>query len=156
MRLHIANNIKKGEYLLHSDMFNTNRFPVKGTVINSGLGESNLLNIAAGLASQNNTVWIYGVCGFIIHRYEQMKFSIRDFGSKKGKIIIFNAGKIGYSGLGAGHVLDDDYNIMKCLDILYYAPKDLDELKAVLKLIDSKDTGVFYIQLGEDYDRNNR
>jgi len=52
--------------------------------------------------------------------------------------------------------LDDDYNIMKCLDIPYYVPKYLDELKAVLKLIDSKDTGVFYIQLGEDYDRNNR
>jgi transketolase C-terminal domain/subunit len=153
MRLHIANKIKENEYLVHSDMFNVSKFPVKCNVINTGLSELNALNISTGLALNNNTVYLYGVCGFIIHKYEQLRFGIRDIGSKKGKIIIFNAGKIGYESIGPGHILDDDLDIMKILKIPYFIPKDLKDLDKILQKIEKEKTGVFYIQLGKDYNR---
>jgi len=151
MRLLLSKFIKKEDYFLHADMWNVKRFPVEGNVINCGLGESNLLNIAGGIASEENTVYIYGVCGFIIHRLEQLKFSCRDFGSRFGKIIILNAGKYGYDNLGDGHKLDDDREIMNMLNIKFFDPKSLGELQNLLNIIDNQENGIFYIQLGKDY-----
>jgi transketolase C-terminal domain/subunit len=151
MRKTLAASLTKDDYLIHADMFNTNNFKTNAKVINCGLGESNALNIASGIASKNNNVYIYGVCGFIIHRFEQLKFSVRNFGSKTGKIIIVNAGKIGYSGLGNGHVLDDDLDIMNILKIKSYTPETLEEFKSILEELKSITTGIYYIQLGRDY-----
>jgi len=151
MRKYITETIKTDEYLLHADMLDSDRFPCNGNVINCGLGENNLLNVAGGIASQGNTVFIYGVAGFIIHRFEQLKLSCKLFGANIGKIIIFNAGKIGYSDFGIGHSIEDDYNICKMLNIPFYAPEDLEALKATLKIIENKNNGIFYIQLGKDY-----
>jgi len=153
MRKYIAKQLTEDEYLLHADMFNTKNFPTKATVINTGLGESNLLNIAGGIASQGKNVYIYGVAGFIIHRLEQLKFSCKHFGAKHGKIIIFNAGKVGYEGLGIGHKMDDDIDIMRMYDIPYFQPKILNNLKIVLKDIETENNGLFYIQLGKDFKR---
>ncbi len=153
MRLHFANKLNPKDYLLHADMFNVNKFPTSANVINIGLGESNLLNIAGGISSQNNTVYIYGVAGFIIHRLEQLKFSCRDFGAVKGKIIILNAGKIGYSKLGSGHSILDDEPIMKMLNIAFYAPLTLEEFDNILNDLEKKENGIYYIQLGKDYER---
>jgi len=150
MRKLMAAYLKKEEYLLHADMFNTKNFPTKAKVINIGLGESNLLNITGGLSSLGNTVYIYGVAGFIIHRYEQLKFSCRDFGSKNGKIIICNAGKYGYETLGAGHKLDDDLGIMELSNIEYFQPETLEDMKNILETLDKKENGIYYIQLGKD------
>jgi transketolase len=153
MRLQLSKEIKKDEYLLHADMWNIDRFPIEGICINIGLGESNLLNIAGGIASQGKNVYIYGVCGFIIHRLEQLKFSCKHFGANYGKIIIFNAGKVGYEGLGIGHKMDDDIDIMRMYDIPYFQPKILNNLKIVLKDIETENNGLFYIQLGKDFKR---
>ena len=150
MRLRLSEYITENDYFLHADMWNTKRFPIKGKVINVGLGESNLLNIAGGLARNGETVYVYGVSGFIIHRFEQLKFSARDFGSKQGKIILVNAGAYGYDKLGAGHKLEDDYDIMDCLDIPFYEPKDLREFLDFLDIIKKKKHGIFYIRLGKD------
>lgn len=150
MRKKIAEFIRKDEYLLHADMFNTTRFPIKGIEVNVGLREATLLNVAGGLASQKNTVWVYGVAGFIIHRIEQLKFSCVQFGAKKGKIIIFNAGKIGYENLGPGHRLDDDRELMSIYNIPFYEPENLEELSFILDGIRNKSNGIFYIKLGKD------
>lgn len=133
-------------------MFNIKKFPTKGIVIDCGLGESNLLNIAGGLAASGKTVYIYGVLGFIIHKFEQLKYSAKYFGSKNGKIIICNAGKNGYENLGIGHILDDDIEIMKILNIEYFIPDTLEEFNEILNQLDSKKNGIFYIQLGKDYE----
>lgn len=139
-------------FFLHADMWNLNRFPFSENVevINCGLGESNLLNIAGGIASQGKTVYIYGVCGFIIHRLEQLKFSCKHFGAEIGKIIICNAGKNGYEGLGIGHILDDDKEIMNVYNIPFYEPKDVEEFTKILKNIETQANGIFYIRLGKD------
>jgi len=151
MRKIIVNYLKETDYLLHADMFNTKKFPTKAKVINCGLGESNLLNIAGGLASQRKTVYIYGVAGFIIHRFEQLKFSCKLFGSEYGKIIIFNAGKIGYEGQGAGHLLNDDIQIMEILNIEYFQPETKEDIYNILEYLNNKKIGLYYIQLGKDF-----
>lgn len=131
-------------------MWNKTKFPTDAKVIDCGLGESNLVNMAGGLASTGNTVFIYGVAGFIIHRLEQLKFSCKHFGSHFGKIIICNAGKYGYEKFGIGHQLDDDYEIMKMLDIPFYDPVDCDEFQTILSQLESRQTGIWYIRLGRD------
>lgn len=147
MRKTLSTFIGEDDYLFHADMW---RFDTQAKTINFGLGESNLLNVAGGLAATGKTVYIYGVCGFIIHRYEQLKFSCRDFGGQFGKIIICNAGKYGYSHFGSGHILDDDINIMKVLGIRYYQPDHVEQFIGVLKALKTGPNGVYYIQLGAD------
>lgn len=151
MRLQLSKMIKKDDYFLHADMWNVTKFPIiSKNIINVGLGESNLLNIAGGLASEGKNVYIYGVSGFIIHRLEQLKFSCLHFGAKSGKIIICNAGKYGYEKLGIGHLLNDDKQIMDMLNIPFYNPKDNSEFENTLSYINTKNIGIFYIQLGKD------
>jgi transketolase len=152
MRKTLAEFLCEDDYLLHADMFNIDRFKTDAKVINCGLGESNLVNVAAGLASEGKTVYIYGVAGFIIHRFEQLKFSAKNFGSKNGKIIICNAGKYGYEKLGEGHALNDDLEIMKTLDIDIYDPINADMFRNILSLLDMKKSGIFYVRLGKDED----
>lgn len=152
MRSTLAKLIQPDEYLLHADMFNTKKFKTKGQVINCGLGESNLLNVAGGLASLGKTVYIYGVAGFIIHRFEQLKFSCKHFGAEVGKIVICNAGKHGYEELGIGHLLDDDIELMQVLNIDTFQPETLNHFENSIELIKTKPNGIFYIQLGRDFE----
>jgi len=150
MRLQLSKILKQTDYLLHADMWNTKNFTSKARIINVGLGESNLLNIAGGIASEKNTVYIYSVAGFIIHRLEQLKFSCKHFGAKHGKIIICNAGKYGYEKLGIGHLLNDDKQIMDMLNIPFYQPKDVNEFTDIINHINTQKNGIYYIQLGKD------
>ena len=152
MRSHLGKYLTKNDYILHADMWNIEKFPTRAKVINCGLGESNLLNIAGGLARNGNNVYIYGVAGFIIHRFEQLKFSCAKFGAQYGKIVICNAGKVGYDKLGDGHKLDDDIDLMNILNVNIFQPTSLEEFNIVLDTISDYDTGMFYIQLGKDYD----
>jgi len=151
MRQTIAKQLKGTDYLLHADMFNINKFKTDAKVLNTGLGEANLLNIAGGLASQEESIYVYGVAGFIMHRIEQLKYSCVPF-VDKGKIVIFNAGKIGYSKLGAGHTIDNNKDICRMLNIDFLAPKNLEELNKLLNHLDDKN-GIYYIELGKDYER---
>lgn len=153
MRKLLTQYIKHNDYFIHADMWNTERFPILGKVINTGLGESNALNIAGGIARNSNTVFVYGVAGFIIHRLEQLKLSCKHFGAQVGKIIILNAGKIGYDSFGIGHSIEDDEDIMKMLDIEFYAPTDLKNLEDIMSRILKQSNGIYYIQLGRDYER---
>ena len=58
---------------LHCDMWG---FPLAPNVINCGIGEPNMVNIAAGLASQGKKVIVYGVAGFVIYKsYEPVSYT---------------------------------------------------------------------------------
>lgn len=153
MRRLVAQYIKKEDFLIHCDMFDIEKFPTEANVINCGLGESNAMNVAGGIASTGKTVWVYGVAGFLIHRIEQLKFSCLHFGAKNGKIIIVNAGRVGYGNLGIGHKLDDDISIMDMYNILSYKPYYLNDLQNIINNIEKEENGVFYIQLGKDFER---
>ena len=119
--------------------------------INVGIQEPNMVNIAAGLASQGKQVVVYGVAGFVIYKaYEQIKLNIKGWAEHYGSIVFVNAGQNGcYSVCGRGHLLDDDDLLMKALDIPLYAPPDrktfLRDVKEGLQ-----QTGTRYIRLGWD------
>jgi hypothetical protein len=44
---------------------------------------------------------------------------------------------------------------MNILKIPYFVPESLEGLENHLEIIKKEKTGIFYIQLGQDYDRNN-
>ncbi|MAF26184.1 hypothetical protein CL634_11535 [bacterium] len=137
-------------YFLHADMWSFKRFNERfpNRCINVGIQEPNMINIAGGLASQGKKVIVYGVAGFVIHRaYEQIKFSVKNFGDN---VIFVNAGANGcYKIAGKGHILDDDAQVMSALGIELIEPIDRSSfLRAVTDSI--RCSGTQYIRLGWD------
>ena len=137
-------------YLLHADLWKWNSDDYN--CINCGIQEPNMVNIAAGLASQGKKVIIYGVCGFVIYKaYEQIKMNIRGWADTKGSIIFVNAGAGGqYAMQGKGHYLNDDREIMALLNIYSYDPQDRSTFVKIIKEGLRKDAGVRYVRLGWD------
>lgn len=156
MRKYLTQKLKDG-YFLHADMWGT-RFPFPEEsnikVIDFGLAETTLVNAAAGLYLNGENVYIYGVAGYIIHQMEQIKYtiqkSIKDIPTK-GKIIIFNAGKIGYDKMSEAHRLVDDCHLMRHYNILYFDPIEIEDLENALKIIDNENVKLSYIRLGKDF-----
>lgn len=137
-------------YFLHADMWGFPRFKTKYPTrcINVGIQESNMINIAGGLASQGKIVIVYGVAGFVYQRaYEQLKFSVTHFGKS---VTLVNAGANGcYSACGIGHIPDDDYALMDALKINKYEPHTRSEFIRTLKsCIRNRETN--FIRLGWD------
>lgn len=135
---------------LHADMWSfskfKNRFPER--CLNFGIQETNMVNVAGGLASQGKDVIIYGVAGFVYQRgYEQLKFSVVNFGKS---VTFINAGHNGcYNRCGIGHLPDDDFHVMSGLNVNRYEPETRGEfIKTVIKCIRSKQTN--FIRLGWD------
>ena len=140
-------------YLLHCDMWGFKKFVSvrPDRVINCGIQEPTMVNIAAGLASQGKKVIIYGVAGFVLYKsYEQIKLNIKGWAEHYGSIIFVNAGQNGcYSICGRGHLLDDDALLMQALQIPLYDPPDRSTfLRNVKEGLQT--TGVRYIRLGWD------
>ena len=136
-------------YFLHSDMWKWTDSDYK--IINCGVQEPNMVNIAAGLASQGKRVIVYGVAGFVIYKaYEQLKLNVKGWAENYGRIIFVNAGANGcYSALGRGHLLDDDDKLMSALGIELYDPADSSTFVRNIK-DGLKTKGVRYIRLGWD------
>lgn len=152
MRKHLNRFLKlyKGEvYLLHCDMWKWT--DENYNIINCGVQEPNMINIAAGLASQGKKVIIYGVAGFVIYKsYEQIKLNIKGWAEKYGSVVFVNAGYNGcYSICGRGHLVFDDHKLMDALDIPLYDPKDSSTFIKNLK-DGLKHNGVRFIRLGWD------
>lgn len=136
-------------YFLHCDMWKWT--DTKYTSINCGVQEPNMVNIAAGLASQGKKVIVYGVAGFVIYKaYEQIKLNIKGWAEKYGSIVFVNAGANGcYKVCGRGHLIDDDYKLMWALGIPVMDPPDRktfigDVINSLHK------PGVSFIRLGWD------
>lgn len=148
--LHKFLNRYPGEvYFLHADMWKWTEGNYK--IINCGVQEPNMVNIAAGLASQGKKVVIYGVAGFVIYKaYEQIKLNIKGWAEHKGSIIFVNAGHNGcYSICGRGHLVNDDSNLMAALEIPLFDP--LDRKTFVRDVKEGLQTnGVRFIRLGWD------
>jgi transketolase len=137
-------------YFLHADMWSFPLFKTKypHRCLNVGVQETNMINIAGGLASQGKSVIVYGVAGFVYQRgYEQLKFSVVNFGKS---VTLINAGANGcYSKCGIGHIPDDDYALMNALKINMYEPHTHCEFIRTLKeCIRNKQTN--FIRLGWD------
>lgn len=137
-------------YFMHADMWSFPLFKAKypDRCINVGVQETNMINIAGGLASQGKKVIVYGVAGFVYQRaYEQLKFSVVNFGKS---ITLVNAGANGcYSKCGIGHIPDDDYALMRALHIHTHEPSTrCDFIRTLKKCLRSNETN--FIRLGWD------
>ena len=137
-------------YFFHADMWSfplfRSRFPER--CLNFGIQETNMVNVAGGLASQGKKGIIYGVAGFVYQRgYEQLKFSVVNFGKS---VTLVNAGHNGcYDKCGIGHLPDDDYMLMEALKINCYEPSDrCSFVKATVECIRNKQTN--FVRLGWD------
>lgn len=135
-------------FLLHSDMW---PFTTKGNLINCGIQEPNMVNIAAGLASQGKKVIVYGVAGFVIYKaYAQIKLNIKGWAENYGSIIFVNAGYNGcYSFCGRGHLVYDDHMLMNALEIPLFDPPDRQTFVRNIK-DGLRNKGVRFIRLGWD------
>lgn len=140
-------------YLLHADMWGFKKFLAKRPdhVINCGVQEPNMINIAAGLASQGKRVIVYGVAGFVIYKaYEQIKLNVKGWAENYGSIIFVNAGHNGcYSICGRGHLVEDDHILMQALEIPLFDPITRKKFVRVLKE-GLQNTGTRFIRLGWD------
>ena len=136
-------------YFLHGDMWKWPEADYK--IINCGVQEPNMVNIAAGLASQGKRVIIYGVAGFVIYKaYEQIKLNIKGWAENYGSIVFVNAGRNGcYSSCGRGHLVNDDDDLMTALDIKLYSPQTTGSFIRMVKHGLQK-PGVRFIRLGWD------
>ena len=124
----------------------SNRFPER--CLNFGIQETNMVNVAGGLASQGKRVIIYGVAGFVYQRgYEQLKFSVANFGKN---VTLVNAGHNGcYNRCGIGHLPDDDYKLMDALGVICHEPNSrLGFLRTLTGCI--RDDRTNFIRLGWD------
>lgn len=155
MRKYLSENLKNGLFL-HADMWRLD-FPPENNikVIDFGLAEPTLINAAAGMYLNNQTVYIYGVAGFLIHRMEQIKYYLTKViqeNQREGKVIIFNAGKIGYEKFTTPHKLDNDIKLLKEIyNIEVFDPYTLEELNDTLKQIEDNDIKISYVRLGKDF-----
>ena len=148
--LHKFLNRYPGEvYFLHADMWKWTQGNYN--IINCGVQEPNMVNIAAGLASQGKKVIIYGVAGFVIYKaYEQIKLNIKGWAEHTGSIVFVNAGHNGcYSICGRGHLVEDDYILMWGLGISLMTPPDR---KTFVRNVKEglQEPGVRFIRLGWD------
>ena len=123
---------KQNYHLLIADLGYFDKIENTGNLINTGVQESNLVNIACGLALSGVKVFIYSVSGFVIQRaYEQIKFNI----CQKSKNVTFITAGAGlcYNKCGTGHYLNNDFALMATLpDITMYAPVDKNEFVQIL------------------------
>lgn len=148
--LHKFLNRYPGEiYFLHADMWKWTDGNYR--IINCGIQEPTMVNIAAGLASQGKKVIIYGVAGFVLYKsYEQIKLNIKGWAENYGSIIFVNAGHNGcYSACGRGHLVEDDYKLMEALDIPLIDPPDRCRFVSAIKE-GLKAPGVRFVRLGWD------
>jgi transketolase len=148
--LHKFLNRYKGEvYFLHCDMWKWT--DGNYNIINCGVQEPNMVNIAAGLASQGKRVIVYGVAGFVLYKaYEQMKLNIKGWAENHGSVLFVNAGANGcYSICGRGHLLDDDKQLTSALGMEFYDPVDTSTFVRNVKE-GLQHTGSRYIRLGWD------
>lgn len=138
-------------YVLIGDLGNFPEFQKEfpDRLINTGIAESNMVSLAAGLALTGNKVFIYSVAGFCIHRgFEQLKFEV---GHISKNLVIINAGaSLCYNRVGSGHYLTDDFALMRTLpNVNIYAPIDKPEFeKTLVKAYLNKE--ITYIRTGMD------
>jgi transketolase len=132
--------------LLHCDMWG---FDCPS--INCGIQEPNMVNVAAGLAYQGKRVVVYGVAGFVLYKaYEQMKLNIKGWAENYGSIVFVNAGRNGcYSVCGRGHLVNDDQDLCKALEMDLYTPTTRKEFLRDVKT-GLQTNGCRFIRLGND------
>lgn len=121
-----------------------NRFPEQ--YYNVGIGEQNMIGLAAGLALDGKKVFVYSIGNFPTLRcLEQIRNDLCYH--QLNVTIISQGGGFNYGGLGMSHHTTEDLSILRALpEITIVAPSNKSDTKeAVQQLFENK--GVSYLRL---------
>ncbi|TCL43007.1 transketolase family protein [Harryflintia acetispora] len=122
------------------------RFPER--FINAGISEQNMMSVAAGLALNGNTVYVYSIGNFVTLRcLEQIRNDVC-YHSANVKIVVVGGG-FAYGQLGMSHHATEDIAVMRALpNMRVYCPADPVEAVAVLHEVNSVE-GPCYVRLAK-------
>jgi transketolase len=122
------------------------RFPDR--FLNAGVAEQSMVGVAAGLASQGHTVFVYSIANFpTLRALEQVRNDVAYHGHP---VVIVSVGAgLSYGTLGYSHHAVEDLAIMRAIpNISVYSPGDALEVAASLKHIIRNKTPA-YLRLGK-------
>ena len=116
-----------------------------------GVGEANLVGMAAGLAMEGKILYVNTIATFLTRRcFEQI---VLDLCLHNVKVrLIGNGGGLVYAPLGPTHLAIEDIAILRAVpNMTVVAPADADEMRRLMpQTVDYP--GPIYIRLGKGYD----
>jgi transketolase len=115
--------------------------------INCGIGEQNMIGVAAGLAREGLETWVYTIAPFCYARaFEQIRNDICRHGLPVR--LLGNGGGYGYGVMGPTHHALEDYGVLLTLEgMTAYIPAFDEDVSAVVeRAVDT--AGPAYIRLG--------
>jgi transketolase len=115
--------------------------------INCGIGEQNMIGVAAGLAREGLETWVYTIAPFCYARaFEQIRNDICFHGLPVR--LLGNGGGYGYGVMGPTHHALEDYGVLSTLPgLTTYVPAYNEDVPAVVaRAVDG--AGPAYIRLG--------
>lgn len=114
---------------------------------NAGIAEQNMASLAAGMAMEGKTVFIYSIGNFPTLRCLEQIRNDCAYHNVNVKIVCVGGG-FAYGSLGMSHQATEDLAILRSLpNVAVFAPGDLLEAEAVTKAI-AEYTGTCYLRLG--------
>lgn len=115
--------------------------------LNVGIAEQNMISMAAGMALEGKTVFVYSIGNFPTMRcLEQIRNDCAYPGANV-KIVCVGAG-FAYGALGMSHHATEDLAVMRALPgVTVFSPADRTEAEAVARAA-VKTPGTCYIRLG--------
>lgn len=129
-------------------LFDEFKSQCKNQFYNCGVAENNMVGVAAGLAKEGFTPFVYTIAPFLVARsYEQIKLDVC-YQKLNVKIVGTGAG-LSYSRLGTTHHSLDDIALMKNIpNMNIVSPGDPIEVAELTKQI-TKIKKPFYLRLGK-------
>ena len=117
--------------------------------INCGVAEQNMISVAAGLASEGLSAWVYSIAPFCVARpFEQIRNDVALHGLPVK--LVGNGGGFGYGVMGPTHHAIEDYGLLLTLPgFTVHAPVfDADITDALAAMAAAH--GPTYLRLGRD------
>lgn len=115
--------------------------------INAGVAEQNMVSVAAGLAADGQSAWVYSIAPFVYARpFEQIRNDVcmHDLDVK----LVGNGGGYAYGSMGATHHALEDYGVLLALrHMRAYVPAFDEDLAAVLPAMAARPHPA-YLRLG--------
>jgi len=117
----------------------------KKRFINCGIAEQNMVSVAAGLAKEGMTAFVYSIAPFVYARpFEQIRNDICF--SSLPVCLVGNGGGYGYGHMGPTHHALEDCSAMQALGVKVVVPCFDSDLPALVKHVDAPT----YLRLGYD------
>lgn len=155
----ILKTTKQEIYFLHCDSWHFENTNPSLKIINCGVQEPNMINIAIGLLLKGKTVIVYGIAGFVLEKcVEQFRLY---FNNINGKFIFLEAGAHHEypADLGPGHSFGNNdvnfllkyLNIFNVLDFYNFTPDQVvQQFRSILNSNEPKDK-CSIVLLGKDF-----